>query len=85
MPNYLDATKMIVGFVAGSSAAAVTKSVLLNNLEDPESTREKMDIVIGCAVIGGLVGNAAGNYAQRQVDTIANAFRKPEPANLEVL
>lgn len=72
-------TKTIARFVTGLSASYVIGNIIKNNVA-PTTKIQKIEVVIGTIVIGGVVINATDKYVDDMIDKIVNSFREMDQA-----
>jgi hypothetical protein len=67
--------KTVLSTAAGIGAAKVVAQVIANNT-NPENVKDKIQIVVGAAVIGGIVRDAAKEYTDRTVDEVVTLYNE---------
>lgn len=67
---------LLVGTCAGWTAQDVIKTTVA-----PTNKAHKAQIVIGAAAIGAVVHEATGQYTDRLVDELADAFKAQKPVH----
>lgn len=72
----LDMIKLGSRLIVGISTSFTVKSVIANNLQDPESTAEACKMAIGTVMVGALVAEAARGYIDEIVDSGAEIVQK---------
>jgi len=69
-------TKAVVTGIVGASVSFTVNHVLKNNMTEVEKRREKAELAIGSAVIGGLVADRARAKTNASVDQLFDALEK---------
>lgn len=69
----LEVAAKVSAMIFGAGAGFVAKNVLANNLDEPENLKQKVQIVAGTLVIGGMVGKQAKLYT---TETIAHGIEQ---------
>ena len=85
MPIKLETTKKIVKFVVGMSTAFTVGNVIGNNV-NPDNKFRKAECVVGGAVVGSMVADAAEEHIDRKIDEIVGYFRgEKDEAKLNIV
>lgn len=80
----LEIVKFTASCVVGTSTAYVTNAVIENNVE-PETTNEKINLVVGSMVIGSMVAHHAKEHVDRNIDKIAEFWQSRKSDTTETV
>jgi len=77
--------KKVVKYVVAAGTAKIVNDFIKNNV-DTSSTLNKVTVTTASVAIGGAVGEITGNYTDKQIDDLIEAFqsmkiRKSTPAS----
>lgn len=72
----LDMIKLGARLVVGISTSFTVKSVIANNLTDPETTAEACKMAVGTVMVGAMAAESARIYIDEVVDMGAEMYQK---------
>lgn len=68
-----DIAKMVTSLVVGAGVSKIVAGVIQNNTA-PAGVRDKVTILAGAFVLGGIAADASRNYTNRQIDLVCNLW-----------
>lgn len=80
--NKLTAVKFVARLVVGAGTTTISKSIINNNVE-PSNLVEQISTAVASVVIGSMAAEATKSHTERQIDQIADAFRRFKSPNIE--
>lgn len=66
----IEIAKFVVSNVVAACAGSVIASVIKSNT-NPETTQEKVTVIVGSFVLGSMVADIAGRYTDVKIDKIS--------------
>jgi len=72
----LEMIKLGLTTLAGVSTSFTVKTVIANNLEDPQSAADAVRLGVGTVMCGVLAAQAAREYTDKLVDEVAEIVQK---------
>lgn len=76
------AVKFTLNAITGVGAYGLTRQIIDNNTDDPETVTEKVLHEGGSIAVAGLVADAASDRIDKMVDRVFDHFnKKPEKSN----
>lgn len=79
----LGIARLVINYAVASSAAYCTQSVITNIVE-PETTEEKIKVVVGSVVIGSMVAQQARQYVDGGIVRVAEVWENRKQAEQPV-